>query len=153
MDQKTDRRDSAIAADDSNQHLVFHERNCISESYSSDDSEISHSPSLSSLKRPYYLSRSDGFPDVLRIDKFTPTPHSKSYQNKDRHPPIKQPEKEKGTQTVSCKMAATGRNNIPQCRYGDRRKLTHRNDDVENKVCWFHGSRRGKDKKDQQCQK
>ena len=152
MDQKTDRRDSAIAADDSNQHLVFHERNCISESYSSDDSEISHSPSFPYLKRPYSPSRSDSFPDVLRTDKFTPTQHSKFHQNKDRHPPVKQPEKKKGTKTVSSMMAATRNNNVPQCKYGDRRKLTQRNDDVKNKVCWFHGSRHGEDKKGERCQ-
>ncbi|KAH6839779.1 hypothetical protein B0T12DRAFT_34653 [Alternaria alternata] len=154
MDQNTDRRNSAMVADDPNQHLVFHQRNSISESYSSDDSEIFHSPPPPSLKRPYSPFQSDGFPDVLRTDKFAPTQHAKSGDHRDHHKPepVTQTEKEKGTKTVNSMMAATKKNNVPLCKYGSRRKLNHRNDDVKNRVCWFHGSRHGEDKKGQPCQ-
>ncbi|CAN9428624.1 unnamed protein product [Alternaria alternata] len=143
-----------MVADDPNQHLVFHQRNSISEPYSSDDSEISSSPSVPSLKRPYSPSQSAGFPDILRTDKFAPTQHAKSGDHRDHHKPepVTQTEKEKGTKTVNSMMAATKRNDVPLCKYGSRRKLTQRNDDVKNKVCWFHGSRHGEDKKGERCQ-
>ena len=152
MDQNTDRRDSAVVADDPNQHLVFHQRNSISESYSSDGSEISHSPSLPSLKRPYPLSQSAGFSDILRADKFIPTQRAYN-KNRDqrKYKPIEQPEKEKGTKAVNSRMRATKENKAPKCRYGHR-KLDQKGDDIENKVCWFHGGKLGGDKKDAPCQ-
>ncbi|KAF7671916.1 hypothetical protein GT037_010139 [Alternaria burnsii] len=152
MDHNTERRDSAMVADDPNQHLVFPQRNSISESCSSDDSEISHSRSLPSLKRPYSASRSDGLPDVLRTDKFALTQHSGFHRDHHKPEPVTQTEKEKGTKTVNSMMAATKKNNVPLCKYGSRRKLNHRNDDVKNRVCWFHGSRHGEDKKGKRCQ-
>lgn len=55
------------------------------------------------------------------------------------------------TWALNNKTAATRENKKPKCKYGNRRKLDHPRDDVKGKVCWFHKSKRGEDRKDENC--
>ena len=63
-------------------------------------------------------------------------------------------EKEINIWTFNSWLAATGGNRKPQCKYGNRRKLNHPRDDLDDEVCWFHESKRGvKDKEDEDCRR
>jgi hypothetical protein len=55
--------------------------------------------------------------------------------------------------TFNSWLAATGGNRKPRCKYGNRRKLNHTRDDLDNEVCWFHKSKRGVSREDEDCRR
>ncbi|KAI4942434.1 hypothetical protein J4E86_010237 [Alternaria arbusti] len=73
--------------------------------------------------------------------------------HKDRHRPElkneEEEEEEKPTKEINAEMAAKRHNKKPLCKYGTHRKLDRPGDDVKNKVCKFHKSRKGEDKKEE----
>jgi len=70
----------------------------------------------------------------------------------DHHCPEPKDEEAKPTKGVNAEMAAKRNNKVPKCKYGTHRSLDQPRDDVENKICKFHKSRKGEDKKEEDCQ-
>ena len=70
----------------------------------------------------------------------------------DHHRPEPKEEEEKPTDEFSSEMAAKRNKKKPKCKYGVHRSLDQPGDDVENKMCKFHKSRKGKDKQWLECE-
>jgi len=70
--------------------------------------------------------------------------------NKDHSVP--ESEEAKPIEEANGRMAVVRDNKMPLCRYGTHRRLNQLGDDVKNKVCKFHKSRKGKDKQWLECE-
>ncbi|KAI4642779.1 uncharacterized protein J4E79_011395 [Alternaria viburni] len=61
-------------------------------------------------------------------------------------------EQTKKTYTLNAKAAACGTGGVKKCKYGTYRVLDQQGDDVVDRVCKFHKSRKGEDKRGEACQ-
>ena len=61
-------------------------------------------------------------------------------------------EQTKKTYTLNAKAAACGTGGVKKCKYGTYRVLDQQGDDEVNRVCKFHKSRKGEDKRGEACQ-